>query len=414
MFETNDSISKETLVSLLDRSPMAAALFCENRLMWASARARDLFGNFEEGAITSEELVVKVIPNTHMRESFLERIRKDRFADSSVREKPLQLECRSIRGELLQCEMFISRRDEWSLLYINVVSTFRYNAEILCETEKMASLGRLSEGLAHEINNPLAAIGQNLQLIWHRLLMTTAKNNDVAGQCGTSLSAIEKYLTKRGITEMFETVLEQNIRASRIVHEMLTFAPNERSHQYHPQQVGELLEQAFLLARRDYFQHTPLGFDRIQVRIAVSEDVPHIVCQAWKMQQAFFAIIKNAAEAVQKRFGMSTGGKLTITAKKEDRFVRIYFSDNGIGMTDDIRSKVFEPYFTTKSGNLGTGLGLASCYYIIHQEHFGELSVESTAGQGSTFIVSIPYQNESLNSLVVSVYPPSAMQSEDK
>lgn len=397
----------EQIILLLEHSPLATAVFENSRMVWSNRALKEVFGDFSSEGWTLEELVTRIIPNVHMRAAILEQDLKNSAEASQPVHRPLSVECSRKGGELLQCEFTSSHFDQHLLLHINVISTFRYNAEILCETHKMASLGRLSEGLAHEINNPLAAIGQNLQLIWQRLLINNRKNKKIADKCGISLQAIEEYLGNQGILEMFETVLEQNIRASKIVHEMLQFAPNDRSHDYYPQNVQELLEQSLLLARKDYFQNTPMGLEHVKVQISVAEDVPQIVCQAWKIQQAFFAVIKNAVEAIQKKFGLTHEGCLTVTVRNCDRNVQIRFEDNGVGMDEETQQKVFEPYFTTKPGNLGTGLGLASCFYIVHQEHFGNISVKSTLGEGTAFTISIPYGNKSLNNLSAKRHPPS-------
>lgn len=388
-------ISKQNIVALLKKSSLPTALFKKEVLIWANEATHKYFGNFENPSITSEQLAQQFIVAPHMRAPFIERIRELGKAESPQAVlRPLKIEVIDINGNPIQVEIIANQHGLYTLIYINVFLTFPLNNQILCETEKMASLGRLSEGLAHEINNPLSAIGQNIQLIWHRLLMNTPQNRTIAAQCGVSLSDIENYLAQQNIIEMFETVLEQNIRASKIIHEMLQFAPNEHSHKYLPQNIKTLVQHALVLAQRDYFQNTDLELQNIQIDLQIPSELPHVVCQAWKMQQAFFAIIKNAAEAIHLRHQHAPSGQLTICAKELKRCVQIQFIDNGVGMDTDTASKAFEPYFTTKSGNKGTGLGLASCYYIIHQEHFGQIDIKSEVGVGTTFTVSLPFQRQ--------------------
>ena len=209
-------------------------------------------------------------------------------------------------------------------------------------------------------------------------------------ESGTTLEAIERYISAQNLSDKFDAALSHSIRAGKIVHQMMVFAPNDRNHQYLPQDVSELIDHAVTLAKRDYFQHTALEFQQIELRITIEKNLPQVICQAWKITQAFFAIIKNATEAIHKKFDSGQGGQLVINARQTDGVVQISFEDNGVGIDASLLDKIFEPYFTTKPGNLGTGLGLASCYYVIQHEHFGAIDVQSTPGEGTTVTLSLP------------------------
>lgn len=390
----------------MDSSPMATAIFKHNRLIWGNQMAIRIFGDYTKQNIATEELAARLIPDSNIRDRFLEKIRERSGVRTDGMVRPLLVEVRNREGNLVQCEMTVNHVDEWALLYVNLSGVQLYENEIVSETHKMASLGRLAQGMAHEINNPLSAIGQNLQLILQRLLMNTQKNRETARQSGTTLECIETFLEAQGIPDMFDAALNHHIRAGQIVHQMMAFAPNDQSHRYLPQDVGELLRQAMLLARKDYFQNTAMQLQHITVQMNVPDGLPGVVCQAWKIVQALFAIIRNAVEAIYRKMEDGRGGEIVIRARENQRMVDISIADNGIGIEPNIINKIFEPYFTTKRGNQGTGLGLASCYYVIHQEHFGEISVASTLNEGSVFTVSLPVQDGNSERFIGSMIPP--------
>ena len=385
---------------------MATAIFKHNRLIWGNQMAIRIFGDYTKQNIATEELAARLIPDSNIRDRFLEKIRERSGVRTDGMVRPLLVEVRNREGNLVQCEMTVNHVDEWALLYVNLSGVQLYENEIVSETHKMASLGRLAQGMAHEINNPLSAIGQNLQLILQRLLMNTQKNRETARQSGTTLECIETFLEAQGIPDMFDAALNHHIRAGQIVHQMMAFAPNDQSHRYLPQDVGELLRQAMLLARKDYFQNTAMQLQHITVQMNVPDGLPGVVCQAWKIVQALFAIIRNAVEAIYRKMEDGRGGEIVIRARENQRMVDISIADNGIGIEPNIINKIFEPYFTTKRGNQGTGLGLASCYYVIHQEHFGEISVASTLNEGSVFTVSLPVQDGNSERFIGSMIPP--------
>ncbi|MBN2718554.1 MAG: PAS domain-containing protein [Deltaproteobacteria bacterium] len=395
-------IPSSILEQLIDLSPMAVAVFRDNLLVWRNRAAARMFGDFSNGDVTSEELATRLIPNPLMRETLLAQARA-RSVDTD-REFPVSIpiELQRADGALVQCEISTIRMANITLLFVSLPSSFQYTSEIVSETHKMAALGRLAQGMAHEINNPLAAIGQNMQLILQRLLMNTERNQRIAMESGTTLDAIERYVDAQQISEKFDAVLTGNLRVGKIVHEMMAFAPSDDSHQYLPQNVSDLLDQALFLAKRDFFQHTALALCNIEIVMSLEKDLPDVVCQAWKITQAFFAIIKNATEAIHKKHPDAKGGRLSIHAWQQQGAVKISFDDNGTGMPEEMLGKIFEPYFTTKPGNLGTGLGLASCYYVIHQEHFGEIDVQSVQNEGSMFTVSLPVNRSILSSMMPS------------
>jgi signal transduction histidine kinase len=117
-----------------------------------------------------------------------------------------------------------------------------------------------------------------------------------------------------------------------------------------------------------------------------------VICQAGKMQQVFFNILRNGAEAMRETQDGGRVPKLVLRVFPEGRMVRVEIEDNGPGMDEAIRKRIFEPFFTTKPPGSGTGLGLSVSYFIVTQDHKGSLAVVSQPGEGSRFIIELPVE----------------------
>jgi PAS domain S-box-containing protein len=231
----------------------------------------------------------------------------------------------------------------------------------LFQTSKLASIGELSAGIAHEINNPLNAMVNFAQLL---------KDDGVA----------------RNDTEqqMLDGVIEEGDRIARIVRDLLTFA---RQDPHMPTQVdiAEVVKNSVSL-----FGHL-LEKDDIEVEIDVAQDTLPVRADASRLRQVVVNMISNAHHALEAR--SSDGKLLRITARNVDRpgnrMVRIEFYDNGVGIRRENIEKVFDPFFTTRRDSGGTGLGLSLSFGIIH-DYGGKVTVESEEGSFTRFIVELP------------------------
>ncbi|OGP69955.1 MAG: hypothetical protein A2Y80_08655 [Deltaproteobacteria bacterium RBG_13_58_19] len=226
----------------------------------------------------------------------------------------------------------------------------------LVQAEKIASLGRLSAGVAHEINNPLAGI-----LIYAELLARDLAE-DNAGR---------KYL---------EEIIQQTLRCQQIVTRLLEFSR---------QSLGQktLFDLNYTLARCvDLISHQAL-FHNIEVLQDLDPELPQIIGDPGQLQQVFTNLLLNAADA------MLGQGKIIITSRPTPRQdgVILAFADNGPGISPEIREKIFEPFFTTKPPGKGTGLGLSIVYGVM-QRHGGSIEVDCPPGSGTTFTIRLPLE----------------------
>jgi PAS domain S-box-containing protein len=263
--------------------------------------------------------------------------------------------------------------------------------EMMVQSEKMMSVGGLAAGMAHEINNPLAGILQNLQVMKNRVTHETERNTSAAKEAGTSLAAIQAYMEERGLLNMMDSISEAGRRAAKIVDNMLSFSRKNEAH-FAPNDVKEIIERSLELASNDYNLKKRFDFRHIRI-IREFEEIEPIPCEGSQIQQVLLNLLSNSAQAMAERGEQQTDPEITIRLKPEPEMVLIEIEDNGPGMDAETRKRVFEPFFTTKGVGYGTGLGLSVSYFIITENHAGTMNVSSSPNKGARFSIRIPYEH---------------------
>ena len=252
----------------------------------------------------------------------------------------------------------ISNAIERSILYEETRQAYedlRRTQEQLLHSEKLAAVGQLISGVAHELNNPLTAI------LGYSQLLTSS------GQLG-----------QQGI-EYADKLYKQAQRTHRIVQNLLSFARQHKPERV-PVQINQALEET--LALRDY----DLRMHNIRIHLDLAENMPVTSADPHQLQQVFLNVVNNAVDAILEH---SAEGDLWVrTALSGDRLC-IEFTDSGPGVKD--ASRVFDPFYTTKPVGKGTGLGLSICYGII-TEHGGTIRVRNIPTRGAAFTIELPCQ----------------------
>jgi len=239
-----------------------------------------------------------------------------------------------------------------TILILDDVTARARLEEQLQHSEKMASVGLLAAGVAHEVNTPLAGISSYTQLL--------------RGQMEESDS--------RG--ELLDKIEKQSFRAAKIVNSLLNFSRSSGT-EFEQVDVNKALLDVLSLIEHQ------LSGSRIRVRRELAEDLPSIRGNENRIQQVFFNLILNARDA------MPRGGWLTLVTSADTDTVVVEVKDTGHGIRRDHLRRIYDPFFTTKGIGRGTGLGLSVSYGII-QEHGGAIFVDSTPGQGTRFQVALP------------------------
>ncbi len=260
--------------------------------------------------------------------------------------------------------------------------------EMMIQNEKMNSVGMLAAGMAHEINNPLAIIAQACQNIERRLSDSLPKNKEVAELLGVDLLQLNRYLTDRQIYTFLENIKNAAARASNIVQDMLAYSRKSES-RFAPCDVSELVDHAIRLSEGHYDLKKKYDFKHIEIERRYDTSVPPVACDKTKIEQVLINIIENAAMALMQSASVRPP-RITISTKGAEGVVRIEIRDNGPGMDETIRKRIFEPFFTTKPVGVGTGLGLSVAYFIVKEQHKGNIEVESTIDVGTRFLIELP------------------------
>ncbi len=257
--------------------------------------------------------------------------------------------------------------------------------ELLVQNEKMMSVGGLAAGMAHEINNPLGGILQNIQVILRRLTEQSSINEDAAQKAGCSLQSITDFMHSRNIFEHLESIRESGARAAQVVKTMLEFSRGSDSHKS-LESINDLLEATLYLCSNDYNLKKNFDFRNISIQRDFASDLPKVLCSKIQIQQVFMNLFSNSAHAMRN----TPSPTLCIKTEHSDGCIRVTVEDNGRGMDETTRRKVFEPFFTTKAVGEGTGLGLSVSYFIITTTHEGSIEVESSLHNGTRFTIALP------------------------
>jgi len=232
----------------------------------------------------------------------------------------------------------------------------------MVQVEKTSSLGKMAATVAHELNNPLSGI-----LTSSRVAAKRVEREIPEGE------------PRDRILENLDLIRSESIRCGRIVRDLLTYARGG-SHELAPAHLHALVEHATNLMRH----HLELGAVELGTDLRLSDD--EIVCDGDQVVQALLALMINSVEA------MPEGGELTLVTEPDptdDAFVLLRVADTGMGIPDEVRDRIFDPFFSTKNETKGVGLGLAVVFGIVRR-HGGEISVESTPGKGATFTLRFP------------------------
>jgi two-component system, NtrC family, sensor kinase len=231
----------------------------------------------------------------------------------------------------------------------------------LIQSQKLASIGELSSGIAHEINNPLAIIGQEMEWIRHLV-------KESIGQMGPAEADLNDSLQEIG---------RQVERCGEITHKLLDFA-RKKEPLIQAVDMNRLVEDMARLVEREASLHN------IRIERHYAEQLPSVQTDGPLVRQVVLNVLNNATHAIQK------DGAITVeTRARGDGGIDILVSDSGCGIPKEHLDKIFDPFFTTKPPGKGTGLGLSICHGIIDRLG-GNISVESVLGEGTTFAIHLP------------------------
>ena len=271
----------------------------------------------------------------------------------------------------------------------------------LLQSEKMASIGQLAAGVAHEINNPTGFVSSNLKTLsdyqddivtlieQYRRLTTDLKETMATAEYPVSISEQLERIAEfeaesdidfvlNDISDLVKESREGTDRIKKIVLDLKNFAhPGEGKPKY--ADINKNMESTLNVV-----------WNELKYKAKVVKeygDLPQVKCYPQQLNQVFMNLLVNAAQAIEKE------GEIRIVTRPVNGYAEIKISDTGMGIPEEKLSMIFDPFFTTKEVGKGTGLGLNVAYNII-KKHNGTIDVESTVGKGTTFTIRIPVQKE--------------------
>ncbi len=263
--------------------------------------------------------------------------------------------------------------------------------EMMLQSAKMASIGGLAAGMAHEINNPLGAMMQSAQMLQIALDTTRPRTRERLAQHGIDPDRLEQYLHDRHLTDYLVGMREAGARAAKIVTDLLSFSRKSTA-DIAPNNLNILVRRTLDLAATDYDLKKKYDFRTIRVTLHLAPDLPPLLCDGQQIQQVILNLVRNAAQAMTTHRLQNPDAPpphLTLRTSRRGNWVRLEVQDNGPGIPEAVRRRLFEPFFTTKSIGEGSGLGLWLCWSIVVERHHGKIWAEPSS-EGARFILELP------------------------
>jgi signal transduction histidine kinase len=256
----------------------------------------------------------------------------------------------------------------------------------LIRSEKLASIGKLSAGIAHEINNPVGFVSSNsTSLLEYIGRMKEILKMYRRGMKKEVIDKREKKLRIDFILDDIDKLLMENIeglaRITNIVSNLKKFSRDDPAEVFVNSDINDGIQSVLILVKNETKYHADLITD--------FGDIGQAPCNISELNQVFLNIIINAVQAIKEQ-GKSEKGLITIKTWKDTEWVYISIADDGPGIPLEIRDKIFDPFFTTKPVGTGTGLGLSISYEIVANKHRGSIKVAGGPGAGTTFTMKIP------------------------
>ncbi|WP_018625981.1 sensor histidine kinase [Niabella aurantiaca] len=343
-------------------------------------------GSAVEAVLLSLALADKI--NTYRREEELARkeaLRVSRENEQLIKEQNIVLE-KEVKSRTEELQQTNEELKE-------AMNQIQHTQAKLVENEKMASLGQLTAGIAHEINNPINFVTSNIRPLEADVtdlqqVIRRYEKLDLSKELSSQLQDIEKYKKEIDLEYVYEEIAillsgikEGANRTSEIVKGLKSFARVDEA-SWKSVNLNEGIESTLLLVKNSFPQKFQL--------VKELGNIPLVECEPGKINQVIMNVVTNAVQAICERMRKEPDiGILTIKTWEQEGQVKISIGDNGSGMTEEVRNKIFDPFFTTKDVGEGTGLGLSIVQGII-EKHNGSIQVFTETGRGTTFIISLP------------------------
>jgi len=289
----------------------------------------------------------------------------------------------------------------WGTVIMGADITDRKKLEVhLQQSQKMEAIGQLAAGIAHEINTPTQFVGDNTRFFQdafndlieiikiYRDLLNISKSGSLSNELIQTAEERVEELDLDYLEEEIPVAIQHTLkgvrRIAKIVQAMKIFA-HPGGEEKEPADINNEIEKTITISRNEWKYVAKLETD-------FDESLSLVPCFQAELNQVILNLIVNAAHAIAEanKDNPTQMGTIRIRTRREDNWAKVYVSDTGSGIPEEIRHKIFDLFFTTKEPGKGTGQGLAISHSVIVEKHKGTIAVESSEGKGTTFIISLP------------------------
>jgi len=328
---------------------------------WAGQRIVELVGQSAERAFPSSQCSVGLIKETFQTGQPMSRTERQctmdgQWTEWEIHTYPIASSQRS-QGTPAEGEGRLADR---VVVVVRDVTEQRMLEASLLHSEKLAALGTLAAGIAHEINNPMTVVSANAQILREEISSTHPYYS--------SITLIDRA----------------SERASKIVRNLLNLSRSEEF-EFMPTDLNTLIGEAISLVEPQ------LRKTNIQIIAELDPDLPPIWASPHHLHVVWLNLLLNARDAIAEA---GRAGRIRVVSRRREDWVVVHVSDNGIGIPNEQIKRIYDPFFTTKGPGKGTGLGLFTCYRTV-MRHSGKIDVDSRVGEGTTFHISLPVRQES-------------------
>lgn len=366
--------SEEKFRQLVEKSPDAIYIISDEKFVFMNNATLVLFGAESTEQLLGTSIFDRLHPDFH--EKILKRINQITVEETAV--PPIEEICVRLDGSYVYVDVVANLIDFMGkksiLVFTRDISVKKRlqqkNAAIenkLRQSQKLEAIGTLAGGVAHEINNPLNGIMNYAQLIYDE----SGSDSDLGGYANE--------------------IIQETERISNIVKNLLQFSRSEKQH-FSIARIEDIIMQTTSILKPAFLK------EHIDIHISSEENIPEIRCNNQQLRQVFLNLLSNARDALNEKYpGFDAEKVLKINyagfIREGQKWIRVIVEDSGKGIPEDLREKIFEPFFSTKPKETGTGLGLAISYGII-KDHKGDILLESEEGRYTRFIVELPADNK--------------------
>ncbi len=265
--------------------------------------------------------------------------------------------------------------------------------EAAIQTEKMISVSGMAAGIAHEINNPLAAIMQSTQNIIRRLDPMMQANMKAARNNTVDLEKLHSYLKERNILTMLKGIWHCGERASAVIKNMLLFANKNDSQMKHAN-LNQVIDHSLdlLINNEELQQRYQVNY--VEFQKDLDKNLLEVPCLKSEIQKVLINVLINAVQSVNEN-RLVRLPKIVVRSKNENNKIRIEIEDNGSGINLMTQRRIFEPFFSTRPVGEGQGIGLSISYMVVTHNHDGSMEVESDPEWGTRIIIQLPIKRPS-------------------